>query len=72
MKSLFLSFVNEIISKANSMVTNEQFASKIKLIDTAKLYKVCILQLFITLSNIISGIGLIIFENRFGTSHRIF
>jgi len=41
-KGLFVSFVDEIVSKANSMVTNEQFASKLKLIDTAKLYKVSI------------------------------
>jgi len=38
-KGLFVSFVDEIVSKANSMVTNEQFVSKLKLIDTAKLYK---------------------------------
>jgi len=41
-KGLFVSFVDEIVSKANSMVTNEQFVSKLKLIDTAKLYKVSI------------------------------
>lgn len=39
-KGLFVSFVDEIVSKANSLVTNEQFVSKLKLIDTAKLYKV--------------------------------
>lgn len=37
-----MSFVDELVSKANSMVTNEQFVSKLKLIDTAKLYKVSI------------------------------
>jgi len=41
-KGLFVSFVDELVSKANSMVTNEQFVSKLKLIDTAKLYKVSI------------------------------
>jgi hypothetical protein len=42
-----VSFVDEIVSKANSMVTNEQFVSKLKLIDTAKLYKVSILSLLL-------------------------
>lgn len=42
-----MSFVDEIVSKANSMVTNEQFVSKLKLIDTAKLYKVSILSLLL-------------------------
>lgn len=45
-----MSFVDEIVSKANSMVTNEQFVSKLKLIDTAKLYKVSyILKLIVEL-----------------------
>lgn len=41
-KGLFVSFVDEIFSKAHSLVTNEQFGSKVKLIDTAKLYKVSV------------------------------
>lgn len=42
-----MSFVDELLSKANSMVTNEQFASKLKLIDTAKLYKVSIFNIIL-------------------------
>lgn len=45
-KNVFVSFVDEIVSKANSMVTNEQFVSKLKLIDTAKLYKVSLFSLY--------------------------
>lgn len=44
-----MSFVDEIFSKAHSLVGTEQFGSKLKLIDTAKLYKVSIFRTYNTL-----------------------